>query len=263
MGKNIFKHTVLSGKPCIGGWSMSASETVVEAMATLSYDYVVLDVEHAPLGMESVGGLLRALAVHNMPAVVRMVGHSPTDIKQVLDRGAMSLLFPFVQTAAQAKQIVTACKYPPLGNRGFAFMVRGSGYTSNTDYVSQFNDQVFLAMQLETPEALDNAASIARVQGVDSVFIGPGDLSMSMGRPGDITHPEVRSAIEKCVAKMHTIGVKVGTISPHPEYAKWAFDVGFSYVSISNDLALIVKGGQQKIDTVRQGLSPHPQGDNR
>ena len=252
--KNIFKHAVLSGKKLIGGWCMSGSDTIAEAMATLPYDFVVVDLEHGSTGIEGLIGLLRALSGFQMPTVVRMPSHDPTTIKYALDRGAISLLFPLVETPEQAKQIVQSCKYPPDGVRGFTLMTRARAYTHKSDYVQNINKELFIGVQLETPKALENAEEIACVAGVDSLFIGSGDLSMSLGKPGNITDTEVRSLIEKTVAKMPPLNIPVGTVSPSPEYADWAYKTGFSYVSIGNDLAVIVKQGTAQIQAVAQGL---------
>ena len=256
--KNLFKSAINNGEKLVGGWSLTGSEIIAEAMGTMSYDYVVLDLEHSPAGIEDVTGLLRAVDTTGKPPVVRMAGHCPIEIKKAMDRGVMSFLFPFVESPEEAKAIVNACKYPPLGKRGFAFMTRGSLYTSKTDYIERANDEVFVGIQLETPEALDKAAEIGAVAGVDAVFIGPGDLSMAMGQPGQITHPTVRTKMEECVKKMNQLNIPVGTVSPSAEYAQWAFNAGFTYVSIANDLALIVKDGDAKVAELRNALNMSP-----
>ena len=251
---NLFKKSILAGDTLIGGWSLSGSATVAEAMGTMPYDYIVLDMEHSPAGIEDITHLLRAIDSTGNAPVVRMASHDPTHIKKAMDRGAKSFLFPYVQSVDEAKKIVEACKYPPVGTRGFAFMTRGSHYTSQSDYVARINDEVFIAMQLETPHALSIATDIGALDGVDAVFIGPGDLSMAMGQPGNITHPDVRSAMEHCVAKLNQNTIPVGTVSRSVEYTQWAVEAGFNFVSVANDLALIVKDGQAKIDAVRATL---------
>ena len=252
---NLFKKSVLAGDTLIGGWSLSGSVTVAEAMGTMSYDYVVLDIEHSPAGIEDVTDLLRAVDCTGNSAVVRMASHDVIEIKKAMDRGVKSFLFPYVESVDEAKTIVSACKYPPLGNRGFAFMTRGSMYTSQTDYLSRINDEVFVGIQLETPHALSIATDIGALDGVDSVFIGPGDLSVAMGQPGQITHPDVRGAMEECVRQLNKNNIPVGTVSPSVEYTEWAVNTGFNYVSVANDLALIVKDGQAKVDAVRKTLN--------
>ena len=252
---NLFKKSVLAGDTLIGGWSLSGSATVAEAMGTMSYDYIVLDIEHSPAGVEDITDLLRAVDCTGNAPVVRMAGHDPVEIKKAMDRGVKSFLFPFVESVEEAQKIVLSCKYPPVGNRGFAFMTRGSMYTSQTDYVSRINDEVFIGIQLETPHALSIATDIGALDGVDSVFIGPGDLSVSMGRPGEITHPDVRTAMEQCVAQLNHHKIPVGTVSPSVEYTEWAVKTGFNYVSVANDLALVVKDGQAKVDAVRKALN--------
>lgn len=255
---NTFKNALLSGQKLIGGWSLSGDATVAEAMASMPYDYLVLDLEHSPAGVQDLPALLRATDGMGMATVIRMAGHCPIDIKKAMDSGAMNFLFPYVQSVQQCNALVSACKYPPMGTRGFAFMTRGSRYTSQGDYPARANNETFVGIQLETPHALSIAVDIGTLPGVDSVFIGPADLSVNMGHPGDITHREVRGAMERCVQTLNNHNIPVGTIAPTEDYAQWALQTGFNYVSISNDLALIVKGGAEKCDTVRTVMNIPP-----
>lgn len=249
---NTFKQRLLAGRQQIGGWTLSGSATVAEAMAFIGYDYLVVDLEHSPASIHDTTPLLRAIEQTETAPVIRMPGHDPVAIKQVLDQGGMTLYFPFVESAAEAEAIVQASLYPPAGTRGFAKMHRASRYTTRTDYPEAANAQVCLIPQLETPQALERAVEIGSVSGVDAVFIGPGDLSVAMGYPGQVNHPEVRTLISQCVARCRDAGIPVGTVLPTPEDVHWAFDTGFSFVSIANDLANLLGTCRAHLQAARQ-----------
>ncbi len=234
---NPFKQRLIGGQKMVGGWTLSGSATVAEAMAFLNYDYLVVDLEHSPASIHDTTPILRAIEQTPTAPVIRMPSHDAIAIKQVLDQGGMTLYFPFVESVEEAKALVQASMYPPLGKRGFAKMHRAARYTTREDYPQAANEQMCLIPQLETPEALELAVEIGQLEGISAVFIGPGDLSMTMGMPGQVNHPDVRAKIEKCVAACNAAGIPVGTVMPSPEDAKWALEIGFSFVSMANDLA--------------------------
>ncbi len=253
--RNRFKHALSEGKRLIGGWSLSGSATVVEALAYVPYDYLVIDLEHSPSAPHDLPALLRAAEAAGSVALVRMPNHDPTVIAKVLDLGATSLLLPFVQSAEQARHIVNAAKYPPRGNRGFAAMTRASHYLSLENYVERANDELVLIAQLETLEALDQASRIATVEGIDAVFVGPTDLSIRVGVPGQVTADAVRAPMEACVAEMKRLDVAIGTVCPNPEAASWAIDAGFDYVSVANDLSLMVANARAVLAQLRNATN--------
>ena len=248
---NRFKSALKEGKRLIGGWCLSGSATVLEALAHVPYDYLVIDLEHSPIPYD-LPALLRAADAAGIISVVRMPSHDPTVIANVLDLGANSLMFPFVDNTDQARHIVNAAKYPPEGNRGFAAMTRASRYLTISDYVGRANDELVLIAQLETPEALNQASRIATVEGIDAVFVGPSDLSIRMGVPGRLAADVVRHPMETCAAEMRRLGVAIGTVCPTPEAATWAIDAGFNYVSIANDLALMVHNAKAGLAEARK-----------
>lgn len=248
---NRFKSALEQRKQLIGGWCLSGSATVLEALAHVPYDYLVIDLEHSPMPYD-LTALLRAADAAGIDSVVRMPSHDPTMLANVLDLGANSLMFPFVDNTEEARAIVNAAKYPPEGNRGFAAMTRASRYLSRENYVARANDELFLIAQLETPEALNQASQIATVAGIDAVFVGPGDLSIRLGVPGRLTADIVRQPMEACAAAMKRLGVAIGTVCPTPEAATWALDAGFNYVSISNDLALMVHSANAGLAELRK-----------
>ena len=249
---NRFKQALAGSRQLIGGWSMSGSPVMVEALSHVTYDYLVIDIEHSVVPPQLVGDLLRAADAAGVAPVVRMAGHDPVMIKNVLDLGATTLMFPFVQTADEARAIVEASLYPPKGRRGFAAMTRASRYLSVPDYVTRANEELMLIAQLETPEALARAEEIVSVEGIGGAFIGPGDYSISIGIPGRLAHEKIRGPMGECAALMANLGVPIGTVTPDPEAAEWAVRAGFNFVSIGNDMALMVKNAIADLSETRQ-----------
>lgn len=251
---NTFKQRLKNHEKLVGGWLISGSETVAEAMSYVGYDYLVIDLEHSPASIHDTTPLLRAVEQTPTPAVIRMPSHNDIAIKQVLDQGAMTLYFPFVESVAEAKDIVQASLYPPLGKRGFAKMHRASRYTTREDYVEVINQQLCLIPQLETPKALELAVEIGSLEGVDAVFIGPGDLSAALGLHGQVNHPNVRELIERCVQRCNDAGIAVGTVMPTPNDAQWALSIGFDFVSITNDIANLLNSCRAQLNEVKNAI---------
>jgi 2-keto-3-deoxy-L-rhamnonate aldolase RhmA len=186
--------------------------------------------------------LLMAADASGCPPVVRMPDQDRTRIKHALDLGANSLMFPFVQTAGEARALVDACLYPPKGSRGFARMTRASRYLADADYIHRAGDDVLVIPQLETADALGRFDEIAAVPGVGALFIGPGDLAASLGLLGQVTHPRVKEMMAECGAKAKALELPLGTVLPDAESAAWAFGVGYSFVAVGSDLGTVVNG---------------------
>lgn len=252
---NLFKQAVLAGVQQVGGWCMSGSATLAEAMSHVGYDFLVLDLEHGPSTTQDALNLLRAIAQTETRPVVRMASHDPIAIKQILDIGAQTLYFPFTESVSEAEAIVKAAWYQPQGNRGFAKMHRASRYATCQNYTAIANEQLCLIAQLESPQALELAADIGSVHGIDALFIGPGDLSSAMELPGQVNHPLVQEAMAACAKHCNECKIPIGTVVPTAENAQWALEAGFSFVSIANDMANLMnacKAQWESIETLRR-----------
>lgn len=248
---NNFKQHLFNKDKLIGGWIISGSTTIAEAMAHIGYDYLVIDLEHSPSSIHDTTPLLRAIEQTVTSPVVRMPSHDAIAIKQVLDQGGLTLYFPFVESVAEAKSIVQASFYPPEGKRGFAKMHRASRYMTRENYAEEANREICLIPQLETPESLELAVEIGSVEGVDAVFIGPGDLSAALGLHGQVNHPKVRELISQCVKRCNDANIPIGTVMPSPDDAKWALELGFDFVSIANDLANLMNGCRTQLQSMK------------
>ena len=243
---NPFKTALAERRPQIGLWLSMADPYLAEAAATTGYDWLLIDGEHAPNDLRSTMGALQAVASHPSHPIVRLVEGNTALIKQMLDIGAKTLLVPMVDTAEQARSIVAATQYPPLGIRGVGSAVgRSSMWSSRSDYLSIADDEVCLLVQAETVTALGNLEAICAVEGVHGVFIGPADLAASMGHRGNPGHPEVQAAIAGAMKTIIASGKAAGTLTSDPALAQRYLDLGCSFVAVGVDVLLFVNAARR------------------
>ncbi|HET9822175.1 MAG TPA: aldolase/citrate lyase family protein [Burkholderiaceae bacterium] len=231
----------------LGTWIMAASPLVTEAMGHAGFQWGVIDMEHTPLDMMEVIHLLQAAGNTKMVPIVRVPWNDAVTIKRVLDAGATTLLIPFVQSADEAARAVAATRYPPEGTRGLAGMSRGSRFGTTPDYARTANKTVGAVLQLETPTAVAHLEAIAAVPGVDSLFMGPGDLSAALGHAGNTTHPEVMAMMSDAARRANAVGMPIGTVGGTPELVVQYRAMGFNYVAIGSDLGLLMRGAQAAV----------------
>lgn len=237
---NPFRNALSAGRPLIGAWSMLNSTNAVEGLAWSGFDWLLIDGEHAPVTLGDAVAHMRAMMATPTIPVVRLAWNDAILLKQYLDAGATTVMVPYVQRAGEAASAVRAMRYPPRGDRGVAVMHRASRYGRVRDYVTRADDSLYLIVQIETPEALDNLNSILATDGVDAVFFGPGDLSATMGFPGKADHPDVTAAIEKGLAKVRRTTKAAGVLAPNAAIAERHIRSGFDFVSVANDCALLL-----------------------
>jgi 2-dehydro-3-deoxyglucarate aldolase len=259
MTMNAFKQLLKSsgGHPPIGTWIMSANPLVAEAVGCAGFDWGVVDMEHAPLDLPGVVHMLQAVASTKMLPVVRVPWNDAVVVKRVLDAGAMSLMFPMIQNAAEAEQAIAATRYPPEGVRGVAGMSRASRFGTAHHYLKTANQQVSVIVQLETPAAVHRLEAIARVKGVDALFVGPADLSAAMGHLGDAHHPAVMDLMAQAARRCKELGMAIGTVGDTPELVAQYRAAGFDYVAIASDLGLMMRGARSAIASLRTRDAEH------
>jgi 2-keto-3-deoxy-L-rhamnonate aldolase RhmA len=250
---NAFKRllTASSAHPPVGTWVMSASPIVAEAVGCAGFDWGVIDMEHTPLDMMDIVHLLQAVAGTKMVPVVRVPWNDTVMVKRVLDAGAQTLLFPFIQNAEEARRAVAATRYPPDGVRGMAGMSRGSRFGTIPDYYKAANQLIGVIVQLETPSSVEQLDAIAAVEGVDAIFLGPADLSGAMGHVGQLTHPAVMDLMAKAAQRCKALGKPVGTVGGTPEVVAQYRAAGFTFVAIASDLGLLMRGAQAAVAALR------------
>ena len=237
---NRFKRALRAAATPICTWMMSAAPSTAEALGCAGFDFLVVDTEHVPLDTAETIGILRAIAGTPASAVTRVAWNDAVLVKRALDAGAQSLMFPFVQTAGEAQRAVASTRYPPQGTRGVAAMQRGSRYATVPDYLGRANDEIAVIVQVETPAALDALPAIAAVDGVDSIFVGPGDLSAAMGHLGDIAHADVQAALARAAAACRAAGVPCGIVGPNPAMVRRFLGYGYSWVAVGSDMSMMV-----------------------
>lgn len=237
---NSFKAALTSARPLIGVWSMMNSPTAVEALSGSGFDWILLDGEHSPLELKDAIDHLRLLKGGATLPILRLPNNDPILFKRFLDAGADTIMLPQVQSAADAKAAVNAMRYAPHGGRGVAAMHRASRYGRVPNYLQTANDGLCLIVQIETPTALDNLEEIASVDGVDALFFGPGDLSASMGLLGQPDHPKVQEVIATAFERACRLRKPAGVLAPNAAASQRYLEMGFAFVSVANDLAMLV-----------------------
>lgn len=232
-----------ASRPLFGVWACSGSALVAEICAGAGLDWMLVDLEHAPNGLESTLAQLQAVAAYPTTPVVRVPSGDAVTIKQVLDLGAESLLVPMVSSAAEARDVVAATRYPPLGRRGVGNALARSGrWNRIDDYLATAADRVSVLVQIETVAGVEAAAEIAAVDGVDGVFVGPSDLAASVGLLGQQTHPDVVAAVRRTFDAVRSTGTPVGVNAFDPDVATAYVESGASFVLVGADVALLARG---------------------
>jgi len=252
---NNLKRRVSAQKPSLGIWMETAEPVVAELIGHAGYDFAIVDMEHGQADLKDALNLMRTLAAFETTAMIRVPGHDPNFIARIVDAGAQTLMIPMVETADQARAVVSACRYPPLGKRGFAGpVVRASGYGASSDYQARAADELFLAIQIETVTGVDNAAEIAGVDGVDLIFIGAADLSGSMGMLPETGRPEVATEIARCVTAVQSAGKPLGTI-PRPGRSNIELlEDGFIVVTGGSDIGFVRDAANGEVRAFQDGL---------
>ena len=231
MRDNTLKQRLQDGQAVFGVMITFPSATMVEMLGHLGFDWVLIDNEHGSITVDNSEDLVRAAEITGMAPIVRPVGNKPEIIAPFLDRGAWGVQIPHVNTAEEARAAVDAVKYPPVGHRGLFSGSRPGEYGfagATADYVDEANHNTLVCLMLEEVEAIENLDEMVTVDGVDVFFIGSGDLSASMGYPGQQTHPEVQALMEKGITTIREAGKIAGCSCPDSYVPKF-LDMGVQY----------------------------------
>lgn len=236
---NSFKTAIADRRTQIGLWLGLASGYTAEICASAGFDWLVVDGEHAPNDIQTFVAQLQAIEGRTQ-AVVRVPIGETWVIKQMLDIGAQTILVPMVETAAQARDLVRAMNYPPLGIRGVgAALARASHFNRIPDYLTTANDQVCLLVQVESQVAMSNIEEIAAVDGVHGIFIGPSDLAADMGYLGRPNQPEVQALVEDGLARIIQSGKPAGILTADRSLAARYISLGATFVAVGTDVTLL------------------------
>ena len=214
---------------------------MTELLGTSGYDWLLIDMEHAPNELPDVQAQLQALRGPVTTPVVRPPWNDMVWVKRVLDLGAQTLLIPYVQTAAEAALAVSSMRYPPAGRRGVAGGTRATQWGRIRDYYKRVEEELCLLVQVESRQGLENLDAIAATQGVDGVFIGPADLSADMGHLGDAQHPQVQGAIEDAVRRIRQAGKAAGILARGEQQGRKWLEAGCLFVAVGVDASLLAQ----------------------
>jgi 4-hydroxy-2-oxoheptanedioate aldolase len=239
--QNRFKQRLLAGDSQIGLWCALSSAYAAEVVAGSGFDWLLIDTEHSPGGLETTLAQLQAIAPYPVSPVVRPAANDPVLIKKLLDIGAQTLLVPFVQTPDEAAAAVAAMRYAPAGIRGVAGTTRATRFGRVKDYFATAHEALCLLVQVETREALGELEAIAAVPGVDAVFIGPNDLAASLGHVGNMGHPEVVAAVEDALLRLKAIGMPSGVYAP-ADFARRCIALGTAFTAVGGDIGILARG---------------------
>ncbi|MGC8480954.1 MAG: HpcH/HpaI aldolase family protein [Acidimicrobiales bacterium] len=244
----------LSDHEVVSGLFLSlGSPTVATICGNAGFDWAIIDLEH---GTGSEADLLpQILALATTPAVslVRVPQHGSPLIQRALDLGANGIVIPRVDTQAQAAEAVAATRYPPKGTRGIAQLTHASGFGSRTLELARSGDEERIVVaQIETVDALEEVDAIAATDGVDVVFVGPSDLSMSLGAFWELDRAEYQDALKRVVRAANAAGIASGILAGDPEGASRAIDMGFRFVGISGDAGYLARAARANAASFRR-----------
>ena len=231
------------GEPSIGSWMSMAHPSIAEILAMAGYDWIVIETEHTAIDVSEVLRLIIAIEQRGSVPLVRLAWNDPIQAKAVLDSGAAGVLIPMINTKADAELAVSMTKYPPLGSRGVG-LARAQGYGNNFDaYVTNANADTLLLVQIEHREAVENIENILSVTGIDGVFIGPYDLSLSLGIPGKLNHPDILAAKQKVLTATLAHGLIAGMHFVQPQTAasdcQKAISEGYRFIALGTDILFL------------------------
>jgi 4-hydroxy-2-oxoheptanedioate aldolase len=250
---NRFKHAIAAGRQQIGLWCSLPFAFTAEIVAPAGFDWLLFDTEHSPSGVPAVLSQLQAVAPYEVSPCVRAASNDTVLIKQLLDVGAQTLLLPYVQSAEEAERAVQAMRYPPEGVRGVSGLTRATRFGRVEGYAKRASDELCLIVQVETQQALDALEPIARLDGVDGVFIGPADLAASLGHPGEQGHPAVKSAIEDAIKRIRACGKPAGILTPDTAFAQRCIEIGTVFTAVGIDIGILARGAEAAAKQFRTG----------
>lgn len=249
--RNAFKAALIEGRQQLGLWCTLSSPYATEVVAGAGYDWLLLDTEHSPAELTTVLAQLQAVSAYPVSPVVRPAANDTVLIKRLLDIGAQSLLIPYVQNAEEARAAVAATRYPPDGIRGVSALTRATRFGRVKNYPHAAARELCLLVQVETQEALDQIDAIAAVEGVDGIFIGPGDLAASLGHVGDLKHARVVDAVENAIVRIRAAGKPAGILTGDPAFAKRCIDLGTTFTAIGVDAGILARQSEQALASFR------------
>ena len=240
IGKNAFRAGLETGSAQFGCWLGVPDSSAAEIMAGAGFDWLLIDHEHGAFELRDVLSHLQVMAAYDVAPIVRPADGHPTLLKKLCDLGAQSFIVPMIDTPAQAAGVVSAVKYPPEGIRGMGTsLARASRWNAVAGYAGLANDEMLVVVQAETVTAIDNLEAIASTPGIDGVFIGPSDLSASMGHVGNAAHPEVVETVSEGLRTIRAAGKYAGLLCLDEAMIPHFVECGANFVGVGVDTLLL------------------------
>jgi 4-hydroxy-2-oxoheptanedioate aldolase len=238
-----------NGDLLIGTLISLNSPEIAEILSHSGYDWLFIDAEHGAFNPQQTQPMLQAAG--DTPCVIRVPAGDDVWIKKALDIGAAGIIVPQVHTAEQAEQIINQCKYSPAGNRGVGI---GRAHTYGLSFentIRNANDETAIILQAESRAAIDNIEEIVKVPDLDAVLVGPYDLSASLGRIGEVNHPEVQEAINRVADVCKAAGIKLGYFGVNASAVKPAIDNGFTLIAVGVDTLFVIKSATETLEELK------------
>jgi len=246
----VFTERLRKGELLIGTLISLPSPEITEILSQSGYDWLFIDAEHGAFNTQQAQPMLQAAG--ETPCVIRVPAGDDVWIKKALDIGAAGIIVPQVHTAEQAKQIINQCKYSPVGNRGVGIGRAHAYGLSFENTIKHANDETAVILQAESQKAIDNIEEIVKVPGLDAILIGPYDLSASLGRIGEVNHPEVQEAINRVADVCKAANIKLGYFGVNASAVKPAIDNGFTLITVGVDTLFVIKSATETLEELRQ-----------
>lgn len=248
------RESLKKGEVLYGCWQSSGNSIVTEALAGVGFDWIVIDMEHSAVSLETVLSCFQAMEKYDVSPFVRVPSGEPTLIKRVLDIGAFGVVVPNINNRKEADRVVKSSLYPPEGMRGLSLST-----TRNTrfglrgqEYPISANQKITIVLQIETKEGVRNIEEIVKNERIDVILVGPSDLSADMGRLGEWDHPEVVSALEKVERAAKKAGVSLGVAVTSPEKAAKWIEKGYQFIGLFFDVPYLAKMAQSAIRSIKK-----------
>ena len=254
MKKNNLKEAIKEGKIVLGPFMKFTDPAAVEIMGFAGFDFVIIDAEHGPISTESAQNMIRAAESVNITPVIRVGNNDEALILRALDIGAQGIEIPQVNSKSDAMRAVKSVKYSPQGERGVCRYVRTANYSSmdKFKYFKYANKETMIIAHIEGVEGINNLDKILSVPGIDIIFIGPYDLSQSLGIPGEVNHPLVTEKMKEVVSKCKENKIAVGTFADDVETAKSWISLGVQYMSFSVDVGILYEASKQIVENLKK-----------
>ena len=248
---HFIKKQVLSGRFMAGAWCNLASGITAEMAAGAGFDWILIDQEHGPGDSMTLLQQIQAVGTRPCAPITRIAWNEMPRFKQALDLGSAGIMIPYVETAEDAARAVSYMRYPPAGMRGVASSPRATGFGTHFDtYFEEANHELLTITQIETARAVQNAAEIAAVDGVDVLFVGPMDLSISVGLPGKFDDPDYRAILAKVASAAKDCGKAAGILLPSTQLLELVYEMGYRFIAAGSDGGMVVQGMKNNRDAM-------------